>query len=118
LSQRQEPRKSSAVGDRPSGSVDEWNYDIFHNVPMPKTYNTPQAAKLIGVSLITLHRWLAAEKIRPFEIELGDGRKLWRWNERDIAEGRMLKSQRKQDRDKIWHARLLKEPKKPEFRFY
>jgi predicted site-specific integrase-resolvase len=59
---------------------------------MPKTYSTPQAAKLIGVSLITVHRWLAAEKIRPFGIELGDGRKLWRWNDRDIEEGRKLKA--------------------------
>ena len=62
----------------------------------PKTYSTPQAAKLIGVSLITVHRWLAAEKIKPFGIELGDGRKLWRWNDRDIAEGRKLKGLRKQ----------------------
>jgi hypothetical protein len=51
---------------------------------MPKTYSTPEAAKLIGVSVITGHRWLAAGKIRPFGIELADGRKLWRWNDRDI----------------------------------
>ena len=44
---------------------------------------------------VTLHRWLAAEKIQPFGIELGDGRKLWRWNDRDIAEGRKLKALRK-----------------------
>jgi predicted site-specific integrase-resolvase len=61
---------------------------------VPKTYSTPEAAKLIGVSVITLHRWLAAEKIRPFGIELNDGRKLWRWNDRDIAEGRKLKGLR------------------------
>jgi hypothetical protein len=61
----------------------------------PHTYSTPQAAKLIGVSLVTLHRWLAAEKIQPIGIELGDGRKLWRWNDRDIAEGRKLKALRK-----------------------
>jgi predicted site-specific integrase-resolvase len=57
----------------------------------PKTYSTLEAAKLIGVSVITAHRWLAAGKIRPFGIELADGRKLWRWNDRDIAEGRKLK---------------------------
>jgi predicted site-specific integrase-resolvase len=59
---------------------------------MPKTYSTPEAAKLIGVSVITAHRWLAAGKIRPFGIELADGRKQWRWNDRDIAEGRKLKA--------------------------
>jgi predicted site-specific integrase-resolvase len=62
---------------------------------MPKTYSTPEAAKLIGVSVITAHRWLAAGKIRPFGIELPDGRKLWRWNDRDIAEGRKLKALQK-----------------------
>jgi predicted site-specific integrase-resolvase len=61
----------------------------------PKTYSTPEAAKLIGVSLITLHRWLAAGKLQPFGIELRDGRKLWRWNDRDIAEGRKLMALRK-----------------------
>ena len=61
---------------------------------MPKNDSTPEAAKLIGVSLITLHRWLAAQKIQPYGIELGDGRKQWRSNERDIAEGRKLKASR------------------------
>jgi predicted site-specific integrase-resolvase len=62
---------------------------------MPKTYSTTEAAKLIGVSLITLHCWLAAGELQPFGIELGDGRKLRRWNDRDIAEGRKLKALRK-----------------------
>jgi hypothetical protein len=59
---------------------------------MAKTYSTLEAAKLIGVPVTTLHRWLAADKLRPFEIELSDGRKLCRWNDRDIAEGRKLKA--------------------------
>jgi len=67
---------------------------------MPKTYSTPQAAKLIGVSLITVHRWLAAEKIHPFGIELSDGRKLWRWNDRDVAEGRKLKASQKRPKSR------------------
>ena len=62
---------------------------------VPKTYSTPEAAKLIGVPVITAHRWLAAGMIRPFGIELADGRKLWRWNDRDIAEGRKLKALQK-----------------------
>jgi transposase len=39
----------------------------------PKTYSTPEAAKLIGVSVITLHRWLAPKKIQPYGIELDTG---------------------------------------------
>ncbi len=61
----------------------------------PKTYSTPEAAKLIGVSVITLHGWLGAQRIQPYGIELVDGRKLWRWNERDIEEGRKLKASQK-----------------------
>jgi excisionase family DNA binding protein len=61
----------------------------------PKTYSTPQAAKLIGVSLVTAYRWLAAKKIRPYGIVLGDERKVWRWNDRDITEGRKLKASQK-----------------------
>jgi excisionase family DNA binding protein len=59
--------------------------------PMPKTFSTPQAAKLIGVHLLTVHRWLKAGKIKPQAIELSDGRKLWRWSESDIARAKKLK---------------------------
>ena len=39
---------------------------------MQKTYSTPQAAKLIGVSFITEHRWIRDKKIRP-SVALQDG---------------------------------------------
>jgi DNA-binding transcriptional MerR regulator len=63
---------------------------------MTKTYSTGEAAKLIGVPVTTLHRWLLAQKLRPFEIEV-EGHKFWRWNERDIAEGRKLKASQNRD---------------------
>jgi len=69
---------------------------------MPKTYSTPEAAKLIGVSLITVHRWLAAGKIQPYGIELGEERKLWRWNDRDVAEGPKLKASQKHGPKSRW----------------
>jgi len=62
---------------------------------MKKTYGTPQAAKMIGVSFITLHRWLKAKKIRPQGIPLADGRILWRWTDADIARGRKVKAAQK-----------------------
>jgi hypothetical protein len=35
---------------------------------------------------VTLHRWLAAKKIRPaVAIPIDGGRTLWRWTEKDIA---------------------------------
>lgn len=61
---------------------------------MKKTYSTPLAAKKIGVSFITVHRWLKAGKIRPQGIPL-DGRTLWRWTDADIAKGRKVKAAQK-----------------------
>ena len=62
---------------------------------MKKIYGTPQAAKLIGVSFATIHRWLRDKKIRPQGIPLGDGRILWRWTDADIAQGRKVKAAQK-----------------------
>jgi predicted site-specific integrase-resolvase len=59
-----------------------------------KTYSTPQAAKKIGVSFITLHRWLRDGKIRPQGIPL-EGRILWLWTDADIAKGRKVKATQK-----------------------
>ena len=62
---------------------------------MVKTYGTLEAAKLIGVSRITLHRWLKAKKIRPQAIPLGAGRILWRWTDRDIARAKRVKAEQR-----------------------
>jgi predicted site-specific integrase-resolvase len=59
-----------------------------------RTYSTPQAAKKIGVSFITLHRWLKDGKIRPQGIPL-EGRILWLWTDADIAKGRKVKAAQK-----------------------
>ncbi len=61
---------------------------------MKKVYSTPQAAKKIGVSFITLHRWIRDGKIRPQGIPVA-GRTLWYWNDADIAKGRKVKAAQK-----------------------
>jgi predicted site-specific integrase-resolvase len=60
-----------------------------------KTYSTPQAAKKIGVSFITLHRWLRDGKIRPSLAFPLQGRTLWLWTDADIAKGRKVKAAQK-----------------------
>jgi predicted site-specific integrase-resolvase len=51
-----------------------------------KTYSTQQAAKKAGIHWVTLHRWLAARKIRPaIAVPMDGGRTLWRWTEKDIV---------------------------------
>jgi predicted site-specific integrase-resolvase len=60
-----------------------------------KTYSTPQAAKLIGVAFITLHRWLRDGKIRP-SIAIPVAKKtLWAWTQADIEKGRKVKAAQK-----------------------
>ena len=59
-----------------------------------KTYSTPQAAKRIGVSLITLYRWLRDGKIRPQGIPMQRGT-IWTWTDADIAKGRKVKAAQK-----------------------
>lgn len=62
---------------------------------MKKTYSTPQAAKLIGVSFITLHRWLRDGKIRPsIRVPVKD-RTMWGWTDGDIARGKRVKAQQR-----------------------
>lgn len=60
-----------------------------------KTYSTPQAAKKIGVSFITLHRWLRDGKIRPSVAIPVEKRTLWAWTDADIAKGRKVKAAQK-----------------------
>ena len=66
---------------------------------MPEKYSTPQAAKRIGVTDITLYHWIKAGKIRPSEeipfLGKGDKRHIWLWTDEDIAEARKLKAENK-----------------------
>jgi predicted site-specific integrase-resolvase len=61
---------------------------------MKKVYSTPKAAKLIGVSFPTLHRWLRDGLIRPQAIP-AEGKKLWMWTDADIEQGRKIKATQK-----------------------
>lgn len=60
-----------------------------------KTYSTPQAARKIRVSFITLHRWLRDGKIRPSQAIPLEGRTLYLWTAADIAKGRKVKAAQK-----------------------
>jgi len=60
-----------------------------------KTYSTAQAAKLIGIHLITLRRWLASGKIRPSVSTPMNGRTLWRFTVGDVERFRKFKGTQK-----------------------
>jgi predicted DNA-binding transcriptional regulator AlpA len=55
-----------------------------------KAYTAIQAAKLSGVSIPTIYRYLRDGKIKPKGIPLGDGRMLWRFSDSDIEKAKKL----------------------------
>jgi predicted site-specific integrase-resolvase len=61
-----------------------------------KTLSTQQAARMIGVSYITLRRWLAAGLIKPsVAVPMNGGRTLWRWTTADVEKARKVKARQK-----------------------
>lgn len=54
-----------------------------------KTYSTKEVARKVGVHWVTLHKWIAAGKVRPSQQIGMNGGKHWRWTVSDIT--RVLK---------------------------
>ena len=52
-------------------------------VSVARAYSTPDAAKRIGVSYVTLRRWLASGKVKVKAVGPGKYR-LWVWTAKDI----------------------------------
>ena len=57
-----------------------------------KTYSTKRVARMVGIHWTTLHRWLAAKKVRSARSTPMDGRTLWRWTETDVKRIRKYKA--------------------------
>jgi predicted site-specific integrase-resolvase len=53
--------------------------------------NTKQAAAAVGISLMTLQRWIAGEKIQAPALQIRNGRAVRLWNESDMARLRRVK---------------------------
>lgn len=62
-------------------------------VSLMTTYSTKDAAKLAGISWITLRRWLAASKVRPSVTIPTEGRNFYRWTRADVSKLRTFKRQ-------------------------
>jgi predicted site-specific integrase-resolvase len=56
-----------------------------------RTHSTEAAAKLIGISQITLYRWLAKALIRPSIAIPMRGKTLWKWTDADVKRAKLLK---------------------------
>ena len=53
-------------------------------------YSTPQAAQKLGLSLITLNRYIAANKVPVPPVQMVGGSRIRAWSEEDIDKVRNL----------------------------
>jgi predicted site-specific integrase-resolvase len=58
---------------------------------MAKPCNTQQAAKAVGISIMTLQRWLAMGKVKGPELQIRDGRAVRLWTNADVVMLRKVK---------------------------
>jgi excisionase family DNA binding protein len=58
-----------------------------------KTYTTREAAKAVGITRVTLQRWITAGKIRAPRTRLVDGVGKRLWSEEDISRLRQTKEE-------------------------
>ena len=57
---------------------------------MPKTYSTVQAAKKLGLSMMTMHRYIVGKKIPSPPMQLVGNVRVRLWTDRDIQRVRAL----------------------------
>lgn len=60
---------------------------------MEKPYTTRQAAKEVGIALVTLQRWIADRKLRAPRLAIRRGRAVRLWTGKDINQLRRVKKQ-------------------------
>jgi hypothetical protein len=60
---------------------------------MAKPCNTEQAAKVAGIAVMTLHRWVVAKKLRAPALRIRNGRAVRLWSKADLDRLRTLKQE-------------------------
>jgi predicted site-specific integrase-resolvase len=60
---------------------------------MTKLCNTQQAASAVGISTMTLQRWLAVGKVRGPKLRIRDGHAIRPWSKADLNRLRRLKQE-------------------------
>lgn len=58
---------------------------------MAKALTTQQAAKAAGISVMTLHRWVVAKRLKAPKLRIRNGRAVRLWGEADLYRLRKLK---------------------------
>ena len=57
-------------------------------------YSTPQTAKLVGITKMTLTRWIATKQFRPPGTQAIGGIKRMAWSKSDVARLKKFKEKR------------------------
>src|SRR5262245_27915300 len=87
LELRYSSRRTLRETQRLAGSnfvLDKQGLNRLKMLSVNKTYSTKEVARKVGVHWVTLHKWMAAGKIRP-SLHIGmNGGKHWRWTQRDV----------------------------------
>jgi excisionase family DNA binding protein len=55
--------------------------------------NTQQAAKAVGISVMTLHRWVVAKRLKAPKLRIRNGRAVRLWSQADLARLRKVKQE-------------------------
>jgi hypothetical protein len=67
------------------------DYMCYTYHSMLKHYNTKQAASAVGISTMTLQRWLAMGKVKGPDLQIEHGRAVRLWTNADVAMLRKIK---------------------------
>ena len=60
---------------------------------MAKPCNTQQAAKAAGISVMTLHRWVVAKRLKAPKLRIRNGRAVRLWGKADLDRLSKLKQE-------------------------
>jgi hypothetical protein len=60
---------------------------------MAKPLSTHQAAKVAGIAVMTLHRWMVAKKLEAPKLRIRNGRAVRLWDKADLDKLRKLKQE-------------------------
>jgi hypothetical protein len=69
------------------------NKYVIYITYMAKPCNTQQAAKAVGIAVMTLHRWVVAKRLTAPRLRIRNGRAVRLWSSSDLNRLRNLKQE-------------------------
>lgn len=66
---------------------------LYISLYMASLFNTQQAAKAAGISVMTLHRWIVGKRLDAPKLRIRNGRAVRLWGQADLTRLRQIKQQ-------------------------